>query len=133
MQPQTSAGELTSSRSSASSSRCEAESRIRFGTSPAYAVHLKGGPKRLRGSKLSLPEVPHGTRGSGRAIHQFLIGPDGRVQAVWAVQEPVLDPPFPAFSQAIVDELKTWEYEPYRVGGKALPVCMTVSTDIHWR
>jgi hypothetical protein len=127
------AGEPTPSPSPALFARCEAESRSRFGTSPIYGAHLKGGPKRVRDSKLVLPELPHGTRGSGRAIHEILIGPDGRVQAVWPVQEPVLEPPFPAVSQAIVDELRSWEYEPYRMGGKALPVCVAVTTNIHWR
>jgi hypothetical protein len=113
--------------------RCEAEAKSRFNT-PAVSGKLpKAGLKKVRGSKAALPELPQGTRGGGIAVHEVLIGPDGKVKSVWSVREPRFEPAFPAFTQAIVAALETWEYEPHRVGGKAAPVCMVVSTNIHWR
>jgi len=101
---------------------------------PAVSGQLpKAGLKKVRGANAAFPKVPQGTRGSGLAVHEVLIGPDGKVQSVWAVREPRFEPAFPAFTQAIVDALETWEYEPYRPRGQAVPVCMIVSTNIHWR
>jgi hypothetical protein len=67
------------------------------------------------------------------ALHTLLVGPDGKVKRVWALREPTFTPPYPAFEAAIVVSLSQWEYEPLRVAGTALPVCVTVSTNIHWR
>jgi hypothetical protein len=124
---------VPSPSAAAAFARCEAEASKQFKT-PAFKGQLpKAGLKRIRGAKANLPDVPPGTRGSGPAIHEVLIGPDGKVQSVWPVREPTFEPPFPAFAQAIVDALETWEYEPYRPGGSAVPVCMIVSTNINWR
>jgi hypothetical protein len=113
--------------------RCEAAAAKRFGNVAALARLEKGGLKRLHGSEPAFPELPYGTRGSGVALHEVLIGPEGKVKAVWPVREPRFEPAFPAFAEAIVAALKTWEYEPHRSGGEAVPACMVVRTDIHWR
>jgi len=127
------AGEPTPSPSPPLFARCEAEAKLRFRT-PALTDKLpKAGPKKVRGSKPAYPELPQGTRGSGIAVHEVLVGPDGKVQAVWPIREPRLEPPFPAFVAAIVDALQTWEYEPIRAGGHAAPVCIIVTTTIHWQ
>jgi hypothetical protein len=113
--------------------RCEAEAAKRFGKVAISDIAPKSGLKKLRGSEPAVPELPHGTRSSGLAIHELLIGPDGKVQAVWPVREPRFEPPFPAFSEAVVAALQTWEYEPHRAAGKGVPACILVRTDIHWR
>src|SRR5262249_59218390 len=113
--------------------QCEADAKTRFGMPAVSAKLPKGGLKRIRGGSPALPALPPGTKGSGIAIHEVLIGPSGKVQGVWPIQQPTFQPAFPAISQAIVDAIKTWEYEPHRAGGQAVPVCMVVSTNIHWR
>jgi len=127
------AGEPTPSPSPPLFARCEAEAKVRFRT-PALANKLpKGGLKKVHGSIPAYPELPQGTRGSGSAVHEVLVGPDGKVEAVWPIREPSLEPAFPAFAEAIIDALKTWEYKPFRVEGQAVPVCIVVTTTIHWK
>jgi len=55
------------------------------------------------------------------------------VRNVWAVREPSFEPAFPAFSQAIVAALREWQYEPVKVEGQAVPVCLIVTTNINWK
>ena len=112
--------------------RCEAEAKKQFGEKAASGGLSKDGLKRLRGSQPRYPELPQGTLSGGLAVHEVLIGPDGKVRAVWPVREPTFTA-VPAFSQAIVEALLTWEYEPHRVGGVARPVCLVVSTRIEVR
>jgi hypothetical protein len=113
--------------------RCEAEAKRRFGQ-PAVSDKLpKSGLKKLRGSQPVFPKLPPGTQGDGIAMHEVLVGPDGTVQEVWSVRQPTFEPAFPAFSEAIVVALKTWEYEPHHTGGEAVAACILVKTNIHWR
>jgi hypothetical protein len=116
--------------------RCEAESSKRFGTPPVTSSLPKEGLKRLRGAKPVYPKLPPGTQGRGLAMHEALIAPDGKVVSVWPLREPAFEPPYPDFAKAIVDALLTWEYEPHLSGGMpsvGVPVCMVVTTHIHWR
>lgn len=113
--------------------RCAAASRNVFGELPRSLPEQLLGIKRRKGRLPKYPDLPKGTRGRGMSIHELLIRPDGKVQRVWSVREPSFEPPFPAFGQAIVDALQEWEYEPLLVDGRAVPVCLTVTTAIHWR
>lgn len=113
--------------------RCEAESRRRFGQGPESAIGTLGSLKRLRGPQPKYPDLPRGTRGRGDALHELLIAPDGKVRHVWAVREPSFEPAFPAFGLAIVAALKEWQYEPVKVEGRFVPVCLMVTTNINWK
>lgn len=113
--------------------RCEAASLTLFGERGESAGLFRSSLKRVRGALPRYPKLPRGTRGSGQAIHEMLIGPDGAVHAVWTVREPALTPPFPPFGEAIVTALRQWRYEPHRVSGRAVPVCLMMTTTIHWR
>ena len=132
-QPAARAAEPTPSPSPPLFARCEAEAKVRFRTAPLTDKLTKVGLKKVRGSKPAYPDLPQGTRGKGIAVHEVLVGPDGNVQAVWPIREPALDPAFPAFAEAIVDALQTWEYEPFRASGHPVPVCIVVTTTIHWQ
>lgn len=113
--------------------RCEAESRSSFGELPISSPEQLKGMKRTKGRLPKYPDLPKGTRGRGTSIHELLIRPDGKVQRVWSLREPLFEPPFPAFGRAIADALGEWEYEPLVVDGRAVPACITVTTTIHWR
>jgi TonB family protein len=121
------------SPSSSPLSRCEAEARQTFDEQAWTTPIQLSGLKRASGRLPDYPDLPAGTRGSGTAIHELLIRPDGRVQRVWTIREPSLRPPFPAFGQAITDALQQWRYEPLIVEGRAVPVCLIFTTTIHWR
>jgi len=66
-------------------------------------------------------------------IGEVLVDPQGRVVRVWPVREVRFTPPFPPFSQAIIDAIAKWEFAPVMVKNDARPVCMTVTVNINWR
>ena len=113
--------------------RCEAGSRSAFGELPRSSPEQLKGIKRTKGRLPKYPDIPKGTRGSGTSVHELLIRSDGKVRRVWSIREPLFEPPFPAFEQAIVAALQEWEYEPLVVEGRAVPVCLVITTTIHWR
>ena len=55
------------------------------------------------------------------------------MQRVWTVREASLQPPFPPLGKAITDALQQWRYEPLIIDGRAVPVCLIITTTIHWR
>jgi hypothetical protein len=112
---------------------CEALSRKLFGAPPASLAGPVKAPKRTRYVKPEYPEVPTGTVGSGIWLGEALIGPDGHVRTVSVLRDLKFTPSFPAFSKAISDAILQWRYAPTTVDGKAVPVCMTISVNIHWR
>ena len=60
---------------------------------------------------------------------EFLIGPEGKVLAVWPIRQLQFRPPFPAFNQAIVDSIKQTLYEPLNIDGQRVPVCAMSAAD----
>jgi len=44
-----------------------------------------------------------------------------------------MPPPFPPSSAAISDAILQWRHAPTLLDGKAVPVCMAVTVNIHWR
>jgi hypothetical protein len=112
--------------------RCSGESKKRFGVE---ALRIGGDiepPDRLVDSAPNFPELPRGTTVSlGVWIGEILIAPDGAVADTWSVREFQLNPPFPAFNQAIHTALRKWKYDPIIVEGERMPVCMTVTVNIN--
>jgi hypothetical protein len=66
-------------------------------------------------------------------VGEALIGPDGRVRKVSVLRDLKFEPAFPQFSNAITDAIREWRFAPTTVAGNAVPVCMTVSVNIHWK
>jgi len=112
---------------------CEAEAWKLFGDQARSNPRELSSLKRTSGRPPEYPSLPAGTRGSGTTVHELLIRPDGRVQRVWTLREPSLQPPFPPFGRAITDALQQWQYEPLIIDGHAVPVCLIITTTIHWR
>jgi hypothetical protein len=112
---------------------CRAEIRKRYGVVPR--VHVpQGGLKRVSGADPSLAAIiPQGTRGSGGATHELLVGPDGRVHQAWALRVPTLDPPNEEYHLTFIKTFATWRYQPHEVDGKRVPACVVVTTAINWR
>jgi hypothetical protein len=90
-------------------------------------------PRRLHYVKPDYPDIPSGTVGSGIWVGEALIAPDGVVRKVWVLRDLKFMPLFPQFSKAIADSILKWRYAPTTIDGEQVPVCMTVTVDIHWR
>jgi hypothetical protein len=89
-------------------------------------------PKKTRHATPKYPDLPPGTVGSGIWMGEVLTDTRGKVAEVWTIRDADLRPPFPAFSQAIVDAIRGWEFEPLIVDGQAVPACATVTMMINW-
>lgn len=111
---------------------CEREGVKLVGTKPLRVESKIRAPKKHRHVQPSLPELPAGTTGSGVWIGEALIDGGGKIRQVWAIREPKLTPPYPPFSQAIIDAIRQWEFEPLQVKRVPTPLCMTVVVNLHW-
>jgi outer membrane biosynthesis protein TonB len=117
----------------ATTSVCEREGATFVGLKPRMLREWQRPPKKVRDVTPTYPELPPGTRGSGVWIGEVLIEPNGKVRHVWTIRQPRLTPPFPAFTRAILDAVRRWQFEPFVVGSQARPICMTIAVNINWR
>ncbi len=77
------------------------------------------------------PKYPHAwPKGCTTTMtaHEFLLGASGKVEEVWTLR-----PACAEIDKAAVEAIKKWEYEPVIVEGKAIPVCATVTINVHLR
>ena len=112
---------------------CDREAEKLLGQKPVRVGGSVPAPKKLRDVQPKYPELPPGTWGSGMWIGEALIDGSGKVARVWPLREVRLVPPFPAFTDAITDAIRQWEFEPVVVKGKPVPVCTVVTFNIHWQ
>ena len=114
---------------------CEQEAMRRYGTSftasrEAKAVRV---PRKVHDVRATYPTLPKGTRVlPGGWLVDILIEPSGQVGGIWVEKSIRFEPPFPAFTQAAVDAIRQWRFEPANVDGRAVPVCMKVSGHVDW-
>lgn len=103
------------------------------GHKPATVGNKITAPKQSRHVFPKYPTFPpHTVVGSGGWAGEALIGADGKIVRVWTIREVTIKPPLPAFNKAIVDAVQQWKFEPLRVDGVAMPVCMAVAIAIDW-
>ena len=112
---------------------CERESAAIAGRKGILVGAKIAQPRKIRDAKPKYPSFPAGTVGSGGWVGEALIGSDGKIAQVWTIREVTIKPPLPAFNQAIVNAIRQWEFDPTRVDGVPVPVCMTVTVSINWR
>lgn len=124
---------LASAAQAEPSRRCVDESEKLVGQRAALVGGQVRPPRKLRQVPIAFPtREPEGT-GSGNWLGEALIGEDGKVREVWTLRHVHFDPPWPEFEAAIAAAIRDWTYEPVVVDGKAVPVCLTVSTNINWK
>ena len=63
--------------------------------------------------------------------HEALVAPSGSVVEVWLVRGPK-DPKCPKFEEAAAAAVRQWKYEPFMVADKAVPLCIMVTTLVHF-
>lgn len=100
------------------------------------AVPIEGkvvAPRKVRDVPPAYPSREGPSVGKGLWLGEALIDGSGKVREVWALQEFEFDPAWPEFNDAIPIAIRQWEYTPAVVKGKAVPVCMTISLEIHWK
>jgi hypothetical protein len=76
--------------------------------------------------------MPKGTTGGGSWAGEYLIDMTGSVARVWTTREITFTPPLPAFNESIVTAIRRWKFEPTRVNGVAVPLCMSLAMSIDW-
>jgi hypothetical protein len=91
-------------------------------------------PAKIRHVSPKHPQLPPGrTVGTGFWVGEMLVDRTGAVAHIWVLREPRITPPFPPFNQAILDALQQWKYEPFLQKGEPVPICITVTVNIHWQ
>lgn len=112
---------------------CEREAKKLGGATPVRVGKSVPQPKRIHYVPPKYPALPPGTSKSpGVWAGEFLIGVDGKVAQVWPIREFRFMPPFPPFNQVIVDSIKNSLYEPLKIDGRAVPVCVTMTVNVDW-
>jgi hypothetical protein len=91
----------------------------------------------LKKVRTAVPDYPT-RQGSSKALSSIWIGEAlvdtaGTVREVWTIRPLSFEPAWPEFEAAIATAIRKWSYEPARVDGTAVPVCVTVSVSIDWR
>jgi TonB family protein len=100
---------------------------------PPPGAKVTSQPKRIKAPPPAWPaDEPH-RRGKGLPIIEAVIGPDGKVVDTRLMRRSQWDPPWPEFDQAAVDAVGRWVYTPTKVNGRAVPVCVTITVNIHWK
>ena len=102
------------------------------GARPVSIATLKRPPKKTFDVRPSFPPLPSTVRGSGLWTGEVLLDQRGRVAHVWAIHEPRLRPPVPAFNAAIVNAVRQWQFEPVLANSQPAPACLAVTVTIDW-
>ena len=111
---------------------CMREGQQLVGVKPIQVGGKTSAPHKLRDVRPAYPTRDVETRGSGMWMADVLIDQEGDIRRVWVLREPIIDPPWPEFDEALVSAVRQWKYEPTIVRGRRVPVCMTVNTILHW-
>lgn len=89
-------------------------------------------PKKTLHVAPPFPDLPKGTSvGLEPWVGEVLIDGSGKVARVWQLRGFRLTPEFAPFNQAVIDSIQQWRFEPVVTNGRAVPVCMTVTTTIN--
>ena len=89
-------------------------------------------PRKVRHVATKYPDWPSDIVGSGGWSGELLLDKQGRVVHVWTTRDVKFNRPFPAFTQAIVDAIMQWRYEPVLIKKTPTPACVTVTMSINW-
>lgn len=129
------AGPSPSLQASRKATACEIAAVQLYGVS-AVLPRVRGGirvPRKVHNVEAQYPRIPANTRARGHAwLVQILIAPSGAVADVWVQKELPFEPAFPTFTEAALDAIRQWRFEPTIVAGKGVPVCMAVSGSVNW-
>jgi hypothetical protein len=111
---------------------CQREGEKLVGQQPVRVGGKVRAPRKLHNVSPRYPEFPPGTTGRGNWAGEALIDTKGSVVRVWTIREVEITPQLPAFNGAIVDAIRQWRFEPFRVNQKPVPGCLTVTVNINW-
>lgn len=113
---------------------CQREGATLAGRSPVLVGKGVQAPVKIRDAKPDYSSARATARvKSSIWIGEVLVDDQGVISHVWSLQEIQLEPAFPAFNGAIVDAISQWRFQPAMLGGKAIPICMTVTVGLEVR
>jgi len=96
----------------------------RFPPSPEDAEITKA--RRKRGSiKRPHSKVTHNFRGAW--IVEVVVDEKGKVRDARIKTAPEIEPPWPAYEDAIIKSIRRWTFEPGKINGQPRPGCATVT------
>jgi TonB family protein len=91
-------------------------------------------PKKARDVTPKWPKDKTGRTGGGMPVVEAVVDAHGAVIDARIVHRPEWKlKAWPELDEAILDAVRQWEYEPAQLDGEAVPACLTVEVNIHWR
>ena len=85
-------------------------------------------------NKARAPVLPHCRRAAfdwGAFIFEATISATGEVREIKTIKSPTLKPPCPELERAYREAISNWTYAPGTLGGKSVPVYLTISVAFH--
>jgi hypothetical protein len=114
--------------------QCVEESEKLVGRRAVVVDKTFPAPRKVRHVELAFPTRPGSTKaGSSIWLGDALVDQQGSVRAVWTLRPLRFDPPWPEFDEAIAAGIRQWTYEPARLDGQPVQVCVTVSVSLNWQ
>jgi hypothetical protein len=111
---------------------CMREGRRLAGAQPVSVTRLKRAPAKILDARPRFPPLPSTVQGSGNWVGEALLDRRGKIIQVWPIREPRFTAPVPAFSAAIVDAVRQWQFESVFVKARPSPACIVVTVTIDW-
>jgi hypothetical protein len=108
------------------------EGRRLAGAQPVSVARLKRAPAKIIDARPRFPPLPSTVHGSGHWVGEALLDRRGRIIQVWPIREPRFTAPVPAFSAAIVDAVRQWQFESVFVKAQPSPACIVITVTIDW-
>jgi TonB family protein len=85
-------------------------------------------PKILHQEPPAFPPRKTATRGT--PVLEVIIDMEGNVAEATMVQS--VEPPWPEGEAALLAAVKHWKYEPSKLDGNLIPICMKITLSIEW-
>jgi hypothetical protein len=111
---------------------CEKDGHMIVGERPITIDKRTPMPRKRRHVATKYPDWPSDLVGSGGWMGEMLVDKQGRVARVWTTRDMKFNRPFPLFTQAIVDAMMQWVYEPLLVETRPTPFCVRVTMSVNW-
>jgi protein TonB len=86
-------------------------------------------PKILHQEPPAFPPRKTATRGT--PVLEVIIDMEGNVAEATMVQS--VEPPWPEGEAALLAAVKHWKYEPSKLDGNLIPICMKITLSIEWK
>jgi outer membrane biosynthesis protein TonB len=99
---------------------------------PPTSHDAKVTPPRIKKGRIDRPRSTERREIEGQWVVQLVIDREGHVRDAAFVKRPRVEPPWPELEDIITKSVRKFRYEPARVDGVPVSLCLTVSLHQKW-